>query len=257
MIGGLVQNVWSYAGSGGTDVNALLVQPFINYKLHDGWYITTTTAPVITANWKADSNNRWTIPVGGGVGKVLRIGAQPVNIQLQTFYNVQRPAGVGEWSIRFQIQLLFPSGGEKHRSSPANSPWNRGVPFAVERNAPTNATGIDHQMEPQAGAMKVGDSWRIRREDMDRRDSREIRGAGDQLPITVQPGIRDAGRLEADIRTKQMDPAFGVGREFDAGSDRAPQASWLQFGEKTDKAGIVRPHRCRGIEGRVVERTEP
>jgi hypothetical protein len=107
VIGGLVQNVWSYAGSGGTDVNALLVQPFINYNLPGGWYLTT--APVLTANWKADSSNRWTIPIGGGIGKVLRIGSQPVNIQVQTFYNVERPAGVGEWNIRFQVQLLFPT----------------------------------------------------------------------------------------------------------------------------------------------------
>ena len=108
VIGGLVQNVWSYAGSGGNDVNALLAQPFVNYNMADGWYLTTS--PVFTANWNADSVNRWTIPVGGGVGRVMRIGSQPVNIQLQGFYNVERPTGVGEWNIRFQVQLLFPAG---------------------------------------------------------------------------------------------------------------------------------------------------
>ena len=108
VIGGLVQNVWSYAGSGENAVNSLLMQPFINYNLPDGWYLTTS--PVFTANWKADADNRWTIPIGGGFGRVMRIGSQPVNIQLQGFYNVEKPAGVGEWSIRFQIQLLFPTG---------------------------------------------------------------------------------------------------------------------------------------------------
>ena len=34
----------------------------------------------------------------------------PVNIQLQTYYNSVKPDGVGDWTIRFQVQLLFPAG---------------------------------------------------------------------------------------------------------------------------------------------------
>ena len=84
------------------------VPPFVNANLPDGWYLTTS--PVFTANWEADADNRWTVPLGGGFGRVMRIGSPPVNIQLQGFYNVEKPAGVGEWSIRFQVQLLFPTG---------------------------------------------------------------------------------------------------------------------------------------------------
>ena len=109
VVGGLVQNVWSYAGpSDAADVNAFLFQPFLNYNMDKGWYLTAS--PVLTADWNAGSDDRWTIPVGGGIGRVMRLGSQPVNMQLQGFYNVVRPEAAGEWTIRFQIQLLFPTG---------------------------------------------------------------------------------------------------------------------------------------------------
>jgi hypothetical protein len=109
VVGGLVQNVWSYAGpSDAADVNSFLFQPFLNYNMDKGWYLTAS--PVLTADWNANSDNRWTIPLGGGIGRIMRFGSQPVNMQLQGFYNVVRPDAVGEWTIRFQIQLLFPTG---------------------------------------------------------------------------------------------------------------------------------------------------
>jgi hypothetical protein len=106
VIGALANNQWSYAGWGGKNVNALLVQPFINYNLPHGWYVVT--APVITADWEADSDNRWTVPVGGGVGKIQRFGKLPINFQLQAFYNVVTPDNGADWQLRFQVQFLFP-----------------------------------------------------------------------------------------------------------------------------------------------------
>ena len=71
--GSLLTNVWSFAGdSSRGDVNVMTLQPFLNYNLSDGWAIGT--APVITANWEAASGNRWTVPVGGGVSKLFRVG---------------------------------------------------------------------------------------------------------------------------------------------------------------------------------------
>jgi len=46
--------------------------------------------------------------VGGGVGKIWRIGKLPVNTQLQAFYNVEKPDLAADWSLRFQVQFLFP-----------------------------------------------------------------------------------------------------------------------------------------------------
>jgi len=83
----LINNLWSFAGDEDRpNVNAMTLQPFFNYNLPEGWYLTTS--PIITANWEADSNNRWTLPVGGGIGRVLKIGDQPVNAQVNAYYNV-------------------------------------------------------------------------------------------------------------------------------------------------------------------------
>ena len=88
-------------------MDALLVQPFINYNFPHGWYVTTS--PIITANWLAASNERWTLPIGVGVGKIVKLGKLPINLQLQAFDNVVTPNRSGaDWQLRFQVQFLFP-----------------------------------------------------------------------------------------------------------------------------------------------------
>jgi hypothetical protein len=62
VIGALANNQWSFAGWGNKNVDALLVQPFVNYKFPHGWYVTSS--PIITANWEAASDERST---GSGV----------------------------------------------------------------------------------------------------------------------------------------------------------------------------------------------
>lgn len=107
VVGALANNLWSYAGDDDReDVNQFLFQYFINYNLPKGWYISS--APIITANWEADSGNQWTVPFGGGVGKIFRIGKQPMNAQIQAFYNVERPDNGPDWGLRLQLQFLFP-----------------------------------------------------------------------------------------------------------------------------------------------------
>ncbi|MFC1825584.1 neuromedin U [Thermodesulfobacteriota bacterium] len=106
VIGSLFSNVWSFAGSGNQDVNLFTWQYFINYNLPKAWYLTS--APIITANWEASSGNKWTVPFGGGFGKVFHIGKQPVNGQIQAFYNVEKPQFGPDWQLRFQLQFLFP-----------------------------------------------------------------------------------------------------------------------------------------------------
>jgi hypothetical protein len=106
VIGSLFSNVWSFAGSGDQDINLFTWQYFVNYNMAGGWYLTT--APVITANWEADSDNRWTVPFGGGVGKIFKIGKQPVNGQVSAYYNVETPDSGADWQLRAQLQFLFP-----------------------------------------------------------------------------------------------------------------------------------------------------
>ncbi len=105
--GGIVNQVWSYAGNDDRDkVSAFLFQYFINYNFKGGLYLTSS--PIITANWEADSGNKWVIPFGGGVGKLWKVHKQPINTQLQAFYNVEQTTFGPDWTLRLQVQFLFP-----------------------------------------------------------------------------------------------------------------------------------------------------
>jgi hypothetical protein len=106
-VGALVNNVWSFAGqSSRPAVNQMLFQYFINYNLQKGWFITWQ--PTLTANWKATNGGRWVVPYGGGIGRIMKIGFQPVNLTVQFYGNAVYPAGASPWSFRFQIAFLFP-----------------------------------------------------------------------------------------------------------------------------------------------------
>src|SRR5271163_942365 len=108
-IGFLANNIWSFAGHSNIDkppVNQFLFQWFVNYNMKKGWYLTTS--PIVTANWRAPSGSVWTVPFGGGVGRIMKVGFQPVNITAQFYGNVVHPPGASPWGLRLQFVLLFP-----------------------------------------------------------------------------------------------------------------------------------------------------
>ena len=109
--GVLLQQQWSVAGdTRRPDVSAGLVQPFFNYNLPKGWYLTTS--PIMNVNWNADRGQKWTVPVGGGVGRVFEIGKQPVNVSAALYYNAIRPVGAEPWVVRLAFTFLFPTAGK-------------------------------------------------------------------------------------------------------------------------------------------------
>jgi hypothetical protein len=103
----LAQNVWSIAGdSNAADVNSFLFQYFLNYNLGNGWYLSST--PVITANWEAASGNEWTIPLGGGVGRLVKHGKLPVDYKLTVYKHIEKPEFGTDWNVQFTVKFLFP-----------------------------------------------------------------------------------------------------------------------------------------------------
>jgi len=104
VVGSLFSNVWAQ------DVNTFTWQYFINYNIPDSNGLYLTSAPIITANWEADSGDRWTVPfgVGVGVGKIFKIGKQPLNGQISAYYNAEKPNPGADWQLRLQLQFLFP-----------------------------------------------------------------------------------------------------------------------------------------------------
>lgn len=108
VVGALVNQQWDFAGWSDKRVNAFVMQPFLNYNLAHGWYFTSS--PIITGDFSASDDNHWTVPVGGGGGKLWRVGkvGLPVNTQLQAFYNAETPEFGPDWQLRAQVQFLFP-----------------------------------------------------------------------------------------------------------------------------------------------------
>jgi len=106
-LGLLGRQIWSFAGdSDRSSVNQLLLEPFFNYNLDGGWYLISDM--IITANWQAESGNTWTVPLGGGFGKMFEIGNQKMNTKLEAYYNVEKPEGAPDWSFSWTLQFLFP-----------------------------------------------------------------------------------------------------------------------------------------------------
>jgi hypothetical protein len=81
-------------------------QPSAVLLFKSGTYLTR--APIVTVNWYADSGNRWTVPLGGGVGHIFHLGKLPVNAQISGYYSVVSPDNGADWQMRAHVQLMFP-----------------------------------------------------------------------------------------------------------------------------------------------------
>jgi hypothetical protein len=111
VFGSVISQVWDYAGKGSAaDVSLLTWQYFINYNFGKGWF--ASSAPTMTANWKAQrDSDRWTIPVGGGGGRVMKLGKHHVKLSGQVFAYVTSPDAVDtDWTAQLSFILLLPKG---------------------------------------------------------------------------------------------------------------------------------------------------
>ena len=105
--GMLLRHLWSFAGDDDRrDVSQSLIEPFVNYNLDNGWYLISDS--VITVDWKIKSGDKMTLPLGGGVGKIFKVGKQPMNARVEAYANVVKPDGAPDWTIGGTIQFLFP-----------------------------------------------------------------------------------------------------------------------------------------------------
>ncbi|MDP3008941.1 MAG: hypothetical protein Q8N30_07710 [Methylococcales bacterium] len=101
-----VKQIWSVLGNDSRrSVSQMELKPFVNYNLADGWYVLSDMDMV--ANWNRDNNQGWTVPVGGGVGKVVAVGKDAINIRAESYYNPIRPDQSPDWSANVTLQYLF------------------------------------------------------------------------------------------------------------------------------------------------------
>src|SRR6185312_5392894 len=99
---------WSIGTPGSDQRNFSLttLQSFINYNFGHG--LAAGFSSQTTRDGDRPDGQQWTVPVGGTISPVLKIGHQPLSLAGGAFYNVARPPGASEWQLRFQITFLFP-----------------------------------------------------------------------------------------------------------------------------------------------------
>jgi hypothetical protein len=66
--------------------------------------MTTISSPVLTYDWKADSDNALSLPLGVGIAKTTRIGSTTWKFQLQAQYFVEQPDAFGsDWLYKLTV----------------------------------------------------------------------------------------------------------------------------------------------------------
>ncbi len=106
-VGSLLTQVWASADDDTPKVNEIEIQPFIDYNLADGWYLTTS--PVMTYDAHAPSGEKWTVPIGGGVGKAFHVGKLPLNAYVIGYNNVVKPTDdSSNWQLEAAVVFMFP-----------------------------------------------------------------------------------------------------------------------------------------------------
>ena len=103
LVGSLVSN--QFAGVNHVHENQMTIYGFAFYNFKRGWYVVST--PIVTADWTAERNKRWTVPVGGGAGKIFKIGGQLLNARAEYFNDVRTTTGGTDWQLQTQLQFLF------------------------------------------------------------------------------------------------------------------------------------------------------
>jgi hypothetical protein len=100
--GFLATQSWDVAGSNDEDFSTTTIEYFYAYELGGGWQIAA--APVIEADWEADSANTWSVPIGIGIAKTTKFGSTPWDFALEAHYYVEQPDSFGpEFLLVFTI----------------------------------------------------------------------------------------------------------------------------------------------------------
>lgn len=108
IVGVFPQQWWSFAGDESRpNTSQINIQPIGALFFDGGW--TVGYSGNITASWKAPADNRWTVPLGLGVSKVVKFGRLPVKVGLAGQYMVTQPDPVGQrWNIQIQLTPVLP-----------------------------------------------------------------------------------------------------------------------------------------------------
>jgi len=118
LVGGHLQHWWGIADDGDPDSNPIIkaahdkdlnhtnLQYFIIRHLPNAWQLRAS--PNITVDWEADSDNKLTLPIAIGLGKMFKIGPMPVMLMAEYQYSVIAPDNIGnESTIMLQANFII------------------------------------------------------------------------------------------------------------------------------------------------------
>lgn len=84
------------------DTNETTVKIFFAYAMGDGWQIESN--PTILYDWEAISGHDWTVPIGGGVSKTMRLGSVPVKLAFNIQKYLVSPDRLGpDWQLTISL----------------------------------------------------------------------------------------------------------------------------------------------------------
>ena len=107
MVAGLVQQWWSFAGKDDRkSTSQMAILPLVYAFWGDGWSVGYSGQ--IQVDWKARHGDRWTVPAGLALGKVVKFGILPVQIRAGAQYIPIRPEFGPKWNFTLQITPLIP-----------------------------------------------------------------------------------------------------------------------------------------------------
>ena len=119
IVAGLVQDWRSFAGSGPVSLHETSIQPIAAYFFSSGWSIGYSGD--ILAVWTSVTKERYTIPLGLQVGKVVRLGSTHVKVSLGGQWMPVHPDHFGQvWNAQLVIQVKRPKLVRGTLSDPAN-----------------------------------------------------------------------------------------------------------------------------------------
>jgi len=82
--------------------NETTAKIFFAYAMGNGWQIESN--PTILYDWEAISGHEWTVPIGAGVSKTMRLGRVPVKFALDLQKYIVSPDRLGpDWQLTFSF----------------------------------------------------------------------------------------------------------------------------------------------------------
>jgi hypothetical protein len=99
--------LWSVAGDEDRkDVNMMMIKPMVTWDFNDKWKAVYMPYG-ISAYWNKPSDQRWYVPLGGGIQRQFDLGSKPSAFSVQLFRNVVRPDSGAEHDFRLMLEINF------------------------------------------------------------------------------------------------------------------------------------------------------